>query len=891
MDSATSFGYWVRRRRKALDLTRGDLARSVGCAEVTIQKIEADERRPSKQVAERLADHLAIAPQERSTFLSCARGERAIDHLAEPGSTEALHGLTPTSIIATGHTAEASQLQAPSAPETNLPLQPTSLIGRKQQVEVIVSLLREPSVHLVTFTGPGGVGKTRLGLQAATELLDTFTHGCWLVNLAPIRDPSLVVMAIAQTLDLSELPGQPIVRRLMRYLRDKQILLILDNFEQVADAAPLIADLLAECRGLKVLATSRAVLKLRGEKEVAVPPLALPERTLEENSSNLSDYAAVQLFIQRALDTRPTLQLNTQTIAAIAEICRRVDGLPLAIELAAARIKLFPPPQLLVRLEQRLPLLTGGPRDLPVRQQTLRDTIAWSYDLLARDEQVVFRALGVFAGGCTLEAMEAVVAALGQHHGTLVDTISTLIDHSLLQQTGDLDESPRFFMLETIREYASEQLRANDEAETIPQAHAAYYLAFAELVEQHLRGSERRTWLVRLETEHDNLRTALKWALSGGDTDLGLRLAGAMGEFWLIRGYLREGRDWLASALAGGRAHGTVLRAKALNHGAALAHSEADFQTARNLYEESLAISRALGDDRNVALALAGLAVLAVVQHGDYETADKLVDQSLGLFEHLGDTWGRRDALHLAGMSFWHQGGYAQAVELTEEVLKLSRELGDQSGSATALINLACLARSQGNYVRARDYADEALVLFGDADDRKGIAGALFILGHVTRSAHNDMQAAIFYNESLALARQLADHALVTQVLHNQAYLALHDGDHTRAEALLYESLTPAREIGYKDQMAWDLAGLGGVAVAKRQGERAARLLGAADKWFHTVGHAIDPTERDEHDRYIMAAREQLGETVFARAWAEGQAMMLEQAVAYALDEDTSPDA
>ncbi len=418
----------------------------------------------------------------------------------------------------------------------NLPAQLTSLIGREQEVIAACTLLIRAEVRLLTLTGPGGVGKTCLALQIANELLDAFADGVCFVPLAPIFDPDFVLPAIAQTLGLKEAGNQPVSDLLKEYLRNLHLLLFLDNFEQIVAAAPLLADLLASCPKLKILVTSRAVLHIQGEHEFPVPLLALPDLKQLPDSASLTEYAAVALFLQRAQAIKPDFQITPANAHAIAEICSRLDGLPLAIELAAARIKLLPPQALLARLEHRLQVLTSGASNAPARQHTLRNTLKWSYDLLDAQEQRLFRRLSVFVGGCTLEAIEAIYTELdnGDEAIQLLDAVASLIDKSLLQQTEQEGEELRLVMLETIREYALECLAANGEMEVTRQAHADYFLVLAEEAEPKLVGIEQLQWLVRLEREHDNLRMALSWLLERKALEMALRLGGALSLFWVL---------------------------------------------------------------------------------------------------------------------------------------------------------------------------------------------------------------------------------------------------------------------------------------------------------------------------------------------------------------------
>ncbi|HSH78927.1 MAG TPA: adenylate/guanylate cyclase domain-containing protein, partial [Herpetosiphonaceae bacterium] len=459
-------------------------------------------------------------------------------------------------VVAPDVTADFPPLKSLDTRPNNLPVQSTPLIGREQAVAALRDLLLRPGVRLVTLTGPGGTGKTRLGLQVAADLLDHFEHGVYFVNLAPISDPALVASAIAQPVAVREHGGKPLLESLKDYLRDKHLLLLLDNFEQVTAAAPLVADLLAAAPRLSVLVTSREVLHLYGEHDVAVLPLTLPDPGHPMPLERLTQYEAVRLFIERAQAARSDFAVTNENAPAVAEICYRLDGLPLAIELAAARIRLLPPQAMLQRLTSRLRLLIGGARNLPERQQTLRGAIAWSYDLLEQDEQTLFRRLAVFVGGFGLDAVEAVCNVPGDLDVDVLDAVESLVGKSLLREAAAADE-PRLGMLETIREYALERLDQGGEADETRRRHAAYFLQVAEEAEPQLAGRQQIAWLNRLELEHDNLRAALRWAIDCGDAATALRLVGSLSRFWHDRGYAGEGRQWLAQALAlpGATAH------------------------------------------------------------------------------------------------------------------------------------------------------------------------------------------------------------------------------------------------------------------------------------------------------------------------------------------------
>jgi predicted ATPase/transcriptional regulator with XRE-family HTH domain len=868
MDGNASFGYWVRRQRKALDLTQAELARRVGCAEGTIRMIEADARRPSRQIATRLAEQLAIAPADRTIFIQSARAELGANRLGPPVTF--------------------------NRRRTNLPSQPTPLIGRAREVAQVCAMLRTPDVRLVTLTGPGGVGKTRLALQATVELLDDFADGICVVNLAPITDAGLLASVIAQTLDIREAAGRPLLDQLKDFLHDKHLLLLLDNFEQIVIAATMVADLLATCPRLTVLVTSREVLHLRGEKELSLPPLALPDLKRLPPLTALAQYAAVELFIARARDVQHDFVVNDQSAPMVAEICHRLDGLPLAIELAATRIKVLTPQALLEQLGDRLKLLTGGARDLPSRQQTLRNTLDWSYHLLDVGEQIVFRRLGVFVGDRALEAVEAVCRADDERPHAVLDELAALVDKSLLRQAARVDGAPHFVMLETIRAYALEQLEVHGEAEALRQRHAGYYLTLAETAAPQLHGANQLQWLDRLETEHDNVRAALAWSQATADShltgsaeaaELGLRLAGALARFWFVRGYWSEGRSWLAGALVRGDAAPPLVRATALNWLGYLESEAGDSASARTHYQASLAIGRSMGDRPTIATALRGLGLCALMQSmRDFGNVEALLEESLALFQELRDTWNIGIGLHALGVLAQRQRAYDQANVLLEESLALFRHLHDNRYITLLLLKLGMNARLQGEYARAESYLEECLALAAQLGDRPIRAEALNILGNLARNQGDYARAAACYDESLALCRDLGDLFQIVSVLQDQGYLAQQQGDQARAAVLLRESLAGCREIDYQWVSIWCLAGLGRVAVAQGRAEHATRLLGATAALFEIYDPAMDPVDRADCERSIGAARAQLDAATFDTAWAAGRAMTVEQAIAYALE-------
>jgi predicted ATPase/class 3 adenylate cyclase/DNA-binding CsgD family transcriptional regulator len=766
----------------------------------------------------------------------------------------------------------------------NLPVQLTPLIRREQELAAVIELLRREEVHLVTLTGPGGTGKTGLGLQVAAELSDSFADGVFFVNLAPLGDAEFVVPAIAQTLAIKETADQPILELLKASLREKRLLLLLDNFEQVVDAALQVAELLSACPKLKILVTSRMALHLRAEQEFAVPPLTLPDPRHLPDLVALSQYEAVVLFIERARAVKPDFQVTNATAPAIAEICVRLDGLPLAIELAAARIKLLSPQALLARLDQRLDLLTSGARDVPARQQTLRKAIEWSYHLLDAREQGVFRRLCVFAGGCTFEAAEVICAASGDTSSFALDIAESLIDKNLLRQTTWEGEEPRLTMLETIRAFGLEALAACDELQVCRAAHAAYYLALAEAAEAELGGPQQAVWLQRLEREHDNLRAALAWSLEmepSGEGEqrrrLGLRLGTALRPFWLTHAHLIEGRTFLERLLAASAGANPAERAKALIAAADLALFQGEQQRGEKLAEEALALCKQVGDRMGTAFSLYLLGSF-VSNRYEYARARSLLEQSVALFRELGHKERLGWSLYALGWLDYAQGAYEKARVLFEESLACYRAAGNRDGMAGMLYWLAQIHfYAQGDADTARALSEQGRALLKDLDNRWAMAYALNLSGRIALFQGDSAVARSLAQESLALFRDLgikggiaAAHALMAQI-------EAHQGNYPAARSLYEESLALARETDDTRDIASYLEEMAEVVAAQGEGIWAARLWGRAEALRETIGMPIPPVFRSGYERAVEAARMQVGAKAFEAAWSEGRGMTLEQ--------------
>ncbi|MFN8474892.1 MAG: helix-turn-helix domain-containing protein [Anaerolineae bacterium] len=691
MQTDLTFSAWLKRKRREQGLTQETLAGLSGCSTTYLRKIEAGQRQPTRQVVDALLDALQVPQAARPTYVALAFAKRG---------------------------------EAKPKPIADLPTPLTSFIGREHELASVQGLLERKTARLITLTGTAGVGKTRVALQVAANMLGQFEDGVYFVDLAPISAPDLVVPTIARALDVRDVGARPILDVLKEALRNKQMLLVLDNFEQVLAAAPLVSELLVAAPRVKVLATSRVVLRMRGEHEFPVQPLPVPNPEHMPSLSAIAEYAAIALFVERAVGVQPNFAVTDENALAIARICSRLDGLPLAIELAAARIKVFPPDDLLQRLDSRLKTLTGGARDLPARQQTLRDAIAWSYDLLGKSEKMLFRRLGVFVGGFTFDAAAEVCDRDGDLGIDVVDGIGLLLDKSLLSQQRSAAGEPRFGMLETIREYALEQLVESGEIDSIPRAHARHFLMLAETAEPELAGPQQKEWLDRLAADHDNIRAAHGWMLARGEIDWGLRFVRALWRFWYFRSHFREGHRWTEDTLARAETgvH-TATYARALDAAARFADSQGDADNAAAYSEKSSQIFLELGDQRSAAYARYFLG-LVVGENGDPPRAYALHQANLALFQSLGDERGESGSEVGLGMVAAALGDYSTARVHLERSAMLRRKLGDKSFLCYALGWLALVNVRLGDLGAARAALAEAVAVRRELADEGGLAAA-----------------------------------------------------------------------------------------------------------------------------------------------------------------------
>jgi len=745
-------------------------------------------------------------------------------------------------ILGPGLPADFPPLRSLDPKLTNLPTQYSSFIGREREMIQIKELFAR--ARLVTLTGPGGTGKTRLAVQVTADLSDRFTDGLWLVDLSGVTDPAGVPRAAAAVLGVRELPNEPLAVTIAEGLGSRKVLLVVDNCEHVISACAGLTDsLLQTCPNLNVLATSREVLGLVGEVAFPVPSLGLPDLDRLPSADALTGYEAVQLFVDRARAAVPAFHVTERNAAALVQVCRRLDGIPLAIELAAARVKVLSVGEIVTRLDERFRLLTAGSRTAPPRHQTLQATMDWSYGLLPEPERALLRRLSVFAGGCTIEAVAGVCATDGVDAGEVVDLLTRLVDKSLVIANTE-DGAARYRLLETVKEYGRERLREAGEETVIRRRHLEQYLTLAEQAEPELRGHQQSDWLDTLDREHDNLRAALDVSLIG-DADTALRLAGTLLWFWDTRGHFSEGRDWFRRVLSVPGESTPRMRAHALIAAGHLAWHQSE-----------------------------------------YAQAEALIEEGLALFTEHDDAAGIANALWFLGLVLFERGDQARAVEIYERGLALYRELGDRRGVMEMLLWLGYAMIAQGDTARAEELFNAALALARELQVPRGIAIALRGLGDTAARQGDRARAKTLFEESLNTFRQIGAKVFYSGLLRRLGTVARFEGDYARAHALLKESLLCSKDLGEKLGIVSCLEDLAGVAQTSGQHERAVRLFSAASVLREALGGPTAFWEPTEHTHDLANGREALPPRVFATAWTEGAAMTLEQVMDYALTHD-----
>ena len=869
LTNPSAFGHLLRRHRRAAGLSQQSLADR---AELSIDAVRALERgRSGAPRAETLARLLGALGLE-------AEARAALTAAAWPDAAAPLPDDHPTLA------ADADPRTLASRQDLDLPfpLPLSSFVGRERERAAVRDLLER--LRLVTLTGTGGVGKTRLALAVAEDLHPTYRDGVWLVELAALAEPGLVAGAVLRALGLQEEPGRPVLGTLTAFLHQRQLLLVLDNCEHLlAACTDLVGALLRAAPDLRILATSREALGVTGEQRYRVPSLSVPDPEQLPAVELVPAYEAVRLFVARAQERQVDFVLDAQTAPVVAAICARLDGIPLAIELAAARVGSLPLSGIAARLDERFGLLTAGPRDLPPRQQTLRATLL---ELGAADgagAHAAGPAIGVRRRLEIWRQQSRCVPGPGVELSALLDLMAGLVNKSLVHLAERSARPARYGLLETVRQYAQEQLAAAGEVAAVRDRHLAWCLALAAEAEPQLLGVTQGTWLDRLEAEHGNLRAALGWAHNQGRSQDGLTLAGALWRFWFTRGYLAEGRSRMEVALDQAGPTSAAARAAALNGAGNLAFQQADYARAAVLYAEAVELRRALDDTRGLAASLDNLGNVAERQ-GEYARAAALHEDALTLRRALGDKRGIANSLGNLGVVAFQHGEYERAATLHTEVLLLQRELGDTYGIATALDNLGDVLSRLGDYVQARLLLDESLALRRELGDTYGMACSLTNLGFVAHMRGQNTQAVALQSEGLALQRELGDKYGIATSLNNLGKMAHVQGDDGTAAALLRESLLFGRDIGARELIAETLESLAWVAVRQGKPHRGAQFGGTAEILREKLGMPLRRDQQTYHDRAIKELRALLHDEAFSASWIEGRTMALDESIALALE-------
>jgi predicted ATPase/tetratricopeptide (TPR) repeat protein/DNA-binding XRE family transcriptional regulator len=820
-DRSMDFGYLLRTARRSAGLTQEMLAESAGISTRAISDLERGiNRAPRRDTLDMLAEALELTGEERSQWERARR-------------------------LQARRTGDSTRIPASGQAGVHLPAPLTSFVGRENEIERVVDLLQQPDIRLLTVTGPGGVGKTRLSLAVARQLADAYPDGVWFVDLAPLNDPALVLPTLAATLGIKLSANQPALDAISESLESARALLIIDNVEHVLDAALQIRDLIRACPKLTVLATSRAPLQVQGEREYPLEPLGLPGRDEDPDLDELLQSESIALFMDRARAVRPDFTLNMSNAAIISAICHQLEGVPLAIELAAAHVRILSPQAMVRRLEHRLPLLAGGRPDLPLRQQTLRNAIAWSYDLLPPESQRLFQLLAVFRGGWTLEAAEAVFG-----DGDVFSPLERLVEHSLVRVREQPNGEPRYSMLETIREYGLERLADNQLDDLAHSRHGWYFLEFSEHAIPSWRRHTATDPYGQMRIDQDNLRAALSWFMQR-DTEAACRLSGALWRFFALHGDVTEGRRWLEMALDRSEGLSPAIRARIFEGITMMAYMMVDHEAARINDSEALRLWNEAGDRSGIALTLHGYARLAY-ESGDFKLAEEYCSEMLALYRELGDPVGIADAINVAGIIAMHSGDVVLGRQRYEESLLLRRQAGDWFGLSQSLRNLGQLAMSAGEYDRARS----------------------------------------LFEESLALAREYHLGGVESDQLLQLGLLAFRQGDPEHARDLATESIRLSQN---ERRPFWILQCLMLIARIDAHGGALMRVatIGGAIESIAARGNlptrSIGQTDPD-YDRTIAEARSRVSAIDWEAAWSQGTILSLADAVEFAIQDDQRSD-